>query len=150
VAVNSRASRKPGQAGRVGDFHNVYVNPEAYHHYLKTGKFPDKTVLVMAYTGRGQGTQNLVLATFFGSATCRRSCREKQQATGWIEDGLGLLCFKPWKGCDAKAFKDATCYECHKKHADDDNVWCSFIRFCAISRRPRISELAGPYRLSTA
>ena len=30
-----------------GEFHNVYIRPEAYEHYLKTGKFPDLTVLVM-------------------------------------------------------------------------------------------------------
>ncbi len=30
-----------------GDFHNVYINPEAYRAYRETGKFPDPTILVM-------------------------------------------------------------------------------------------------------
>src|SRR5262245_37854742 len=35
------------KATPIGNFHNVYINPEAYEHYVKTGKFPDRTVLVM-------------------------------------------------------------------------------------------------------
>ena len=26
----------------------------------------------------------------------------------------------------AKAFADSACYQCHLKHADDDNVWTQF------------------------
>src|SRR5262245_45815645 len=32
---------------KLGDFHNVYIRPESYQHFLKTGEFPDKTVMVM-------------------------------------------------------------------------------------------------------
>ena len=35
---------------KIGDFHNAYINPEAYEAYIKSGKFPDKTVLVMDST----------------------------------------------------------------------------------------------------
>ena len=29
------------------NFHNVYINREAYEHYAKTGEFPEKTMLVL-------------------------------------------------------------------------------------------------------
>jgi hypothetical protein len=32
---------------------------------------------------------------------------------------------KPTKAT-AAAFRDATCYDCHLKHADVDNVWVQF------------------------
>src|SRR5687767_14612913 len=30
-----------------GSFHSVYLPPEAYRHYARTGKFPEKTMLVL-------------------------------------------------------------------------------------------------------
>src|SRR4051812_7533251 len=32
---------------RPQQFHNVYIQPEAYRAYVATGKFPDKTMMVM-------------------------------------------------------------------------------------------------------
>src|SRR4029077_3052609 len=32
---------------KTGNFHNVYINPEAYAHYVKTGTFPENTVLIL-------------------------------------------------------------------------------------------------------
>jgi hypothetical protein len=29
------------------DFHNVYIHPDAYNHYAKTGNFMDGTILVV-------------------------------------------------------------------------------------------------------
>lgn len=40
-------------------FTNVYVQPEAYHAFLKTGQWPDKTVLVLEmYTSATEGSIN--------------------------------------------------------------------------------------------
>src|SRR6266851_5167516 len=38
-------SRPEGERPQL--FHNVYIQPEAYRAYVSTGKFPDKTMLVM-------------------------------------------------------------------------------------------------------
>src|SRR5438067_6873249 len=49
-----------------GDFHNVYINAEAYAHYKKTGKFPDKTMLVMdVYEAKDKEPKNIVSKGFF-------------------------------------------------------------------------------------
>src|SRR5689334_17246987 len=34
-------------------FHNVYTQPEAYRAYVKTGKFPDKTIMVLELMSAG-------------------------------------------------------------------------------------------------
>ena len=40
-------------------FTNVYVNPESYHAFLKTGQWPDKTTLVLeVYTSATEGSIN--------------------------------------------------------------------------------------------
>jgi hypothetical protein len=42
VAKNTTRQKDGHQPAKLGDFHNVYVSPQAYEHYVKTGKFPDK------------------------------------------------------------------------------------------------------------
>src|SRR6266852_7756897 len=50
----------------IGDFHNVYINPEAYEHYARTGKFPDKTMLVMdVYEAKEKEPKNIVSKGLF-------------------------------------------------------------------------------------
>src|SRR5438270_11800324 len=39
--------REGAPAEGMGDFHHVYLRPEAYDAYRRTGRFPDKTVLVL-------------------------------------------------------------------------------------------------------
>src|SRR3954447_13052640 len=42
-----------GQPAKTANFHNVYIQPEAYRAYAATGKFPDKTMLVMEVLSAG-------------------------------------------------------------------------------------------------
>jgi len=44
---NAEQDKARRQEKRIGDFHNVYINPEAYEYYMRTGKFPEKTMLAM-------------------------------------------------------------------------------------------------------
>ena len=76
-----------------GEFHNVYIRPEAYEHYLKTGKFPDPTVLVMeVLRGQGAGREGHRLGgPLPRSPAAGRGRGEEQQAAGRLEDGLGVL-----------------------------------------------------------
>src|SRR5262249_16501878 len=37
-------------------FHNVFVNPTSYRSFLQTGKWPDKTVLILEMRGAGRET----------------------------------------------------------------------------------------------
>ena len=41
-------SYEPSEAKRKDPkFHNLYINPESYREYMKTGKFPERTMFVM-------------------------------------------------------------------------------------------------------
>lgn len=37
-------------------FHNVFVNPSSYRSFMRTGKWPDKTVLILEMRGAGRET----------------------------------------------------------------------------------------------
>ncbi len=110
-----------------GGFHNVYINAEAYEHYKRTGKFPEKTMLVMdVYEAKEKEPKNIVSKGFFPGnqlhfeVAVKNSMRPDGSKTDWA-----YYAFPP-NQATAKAFPDSACYQCHLKHADDDNVWVQF------------------------
>jgi hypothetical protein len=125
------APRKQDQAVKKdepGEFHNVYIRPEAYEHFIKTGKFPDLTVLVMdVYEARERDAKGIVSKGLFPGnqrrfeVAVKNSKRPDGSKTDWAYYAFD----KPDKAT-ASAFRDAACYDCHLKHADVDNVWVQF------------------------
>ena len=122
--------RKQDQAKKAGpgEFHNVYIQPEAYEHYLKTGKFPDPTVLVMdVYEAKERDAKGIVSQGLFPGAQRRFevAVKNSKRPDGSKTDWAYYAFDKPTKET-ASAFRDAACYDCHLKHADVDNVWVQF------------------------
>ncbi len=112
---------------KTGNFHNVYINPEAYAHYVKTGTFPENTVLILdIFKAEQREPRNIVSeGTFPASQTglavaVKNSARPDGSKTDWAYYDFGL------DRRSAKAFPDNACYDCHIEHADDDNVWVQF------------------------
>jgi hypothetical protein len=110
-----------------GTFHNVYINPEAYQAYVKTGKFPDGTILMMeVYEAVERGPQKVVTKGFYPGkfrsveAAVKNSKRPDGSKTDWAYYDFGA------KRTSAGAFPDNACYQCHRQHASDDNVWVQF------------------------
>lgn len=123
-APPEKAQEKPK---KIGNFHNVYINPEAYQHYVKTGKFPEKTVLVLdIYKSEEREAGNIVSEGLFPgrqtgiAAAVKNSARPDGSKTNWAYYDFGL------DQAAARAFSDKACYDCHLQHADDDNVWVQF------------------------
>jgi hypothetical protein len=127
--------RKDGQpveaedakAAPTGNFHNVYINPEAYDHYVRTGDFPEPTIFVLDIFKARPGEPRKVVshglfpAEFDSMAVAVKNSRRPDGST------------TPWAYYDfsgkqqtAKAFADAACYQCHAEHASDDHVWVQF------------------------
>ncbi len=110
-----------------GNFHNVYINPEAYARYAKTGKFPEKTVLVLdVFETEGREPKGIVTeGQYPGKQTglavaVKNSARPDGSKSDWAYYDF------PSDLRSAKAFPDKACYDCHLEHADDDNVWVQF------------------------
>jgi hypothetical protein len=43
----------------------------------------------------------------------------------------------PANQATAKAFPDSACYQCHLKHAEDDNVWVQFYPILRVYKKAR-------------
>jgi quercetin dioxygenase-like cupin family protein/ketosteroid isomerase-like protein len=129
AAGTTTRERERHSAEKIGDFHNVYINPEAFQHYLRTGRFPEKTVLVMdVYESRAKEPQNIVSGGYFPGSQRRIevAVKNSERPDGSKTDWAYYVFANPAKPGTAKPFCDTDCYQCHRKHAGDDNVWVQF------------------------
>jgi YHS domain-containing protein len=104
-------------------FENVYVNPSAYREFMKSGKWPDKTIFVLeirrsmdkgtfAQGGRYQGE----LVTLEAAVKDEGRFPEK-----WAYFGLGKTAES------ARAFpKTESCFTCHTANAAVENTFAQF------------------------
>lgn len=110
------------------EFHSVYINPEAYDHYEKTGEFPDGTVLVkeLVSVGTKQATSGhgYFMGEFTGLEVLMKDRRRFQDEPGhW-----GFFSFGHEYPLKSAARMQATsnCNDCHGGAADDDYVFTQY------------------------
>jgi len=103
-------------------FDNVFVNPSSYRTFLKTGTWPDKTMLVLEVR-KAEGA----------SSINKRGHTQSQDIMGMevhvkdvkLEGGWGFYEFDGLR--NAKIVKrPASCYECHEGHAAVDTTFVQF------------------------
>ena len=127
-ATNAAESKTPKKNDV---FHNIYINRESYEAYNRTGTFPDPTMLVLEVFSTEEKELN-------GVPTGIRFASKRIALWAAVKDrsrpGGGV----PWAYYSfqlddksrptkpAKSFPDASCYDCHLKHASKDNVWVQF------------------------
>lgn len=115
------------------EFHNLYIAPAAYREYKKSGKFPEKTMLVM----------ERMTAASRVSINQRGNFEEKSigievalKDSSKFEESWAYFNFIQPDGsaaASAKAFKKESCWACHNEHAATDNV---FTQFYPVLRQP--------------
>jgi hypothetical protein len=115
-------------------FHNIYINPEAYAHFVATHEFPDPTVLVMeVFTAADKEPKGVVTRGVFDGervglqVAVKDSHSPTPHARNWayyipqdVSDPTHKLL------ASSPAFPDAACESCHQAHASLDNVWVQF------------------------
>jgi hypothetical protein len=104
-------------------FDNVFVNPEAYHTFLKTGTWPDKTMLVLEVRGaQGKGSINQH-GNYQGGDVMGLEVHVKDEARfpgKWAFFGFD-------QGKTAKMVPvSADCYSCHADHAAVNTTFVQF------------------------
>ncbi len=128
------AERLPVKDDDDAVFHNIYIDRSAYESYMKTRKFPEKTVLVMEVFEAGQKEPRHIVSR--GRYEALRVGVEVAVKNSQRPDGSKT----PWAYYNftnptdphappvnsSRAQPDANCYDCHLKHADADNVWVQF------------------------
>jgi hypothetical protein len=104
-------------------FSNVFVNPEAYHEFLRTGTWPDKTMLVLEVRGAtNKGSINkqgfYQNGEIMGLEVHVKDAARFQGGWAFFGDNDG----KPEK----RVPYTADCYACHKAHAAVDTTFVQF------------------------
>jgi hypothetical protein len=112
----------PSQTGDHHTFDNVFVNPEAYKAFLKTGTWPDKTMLVLELRGaKGKGSINQ--QGNYQSAVMGLEVHIKDE--GRFPGKWAFFGFD-----DSKTARmiptSADCYSCHAAHAAVDTTFVQF------------------------
>lgn len=119
---------EPAKAEGPGTFHNVYVQPEAFEHYVETGEFPEKTILAMeTYETGTREPKSELTGGFFEAEWTGLSAAVKDKER--FPEGWGYVTFRrdggPMKDA-AEPFARERCYDCHVKHGATDNVFTQF------------------------
>jgi hypothetical protein len=104
-------------------FENVFVNPEAYQSFLKTGTWPNKTMLVLEIR-QGQQKGSINQEGRFQTALLRMEVHVKDEAHfpgKWAFFGFGAH-----DKSSTMIPTTATCYSCHAQHAAVDTTFTQF------------------------
>jgi hypothetical protein len=109
--------------GNAHTFDNVFVNPEAYDSFLKSGTWPDHTMLVLEVRqGQGRGSINQA-----GSYQGERTAVEVH-----VKDEARFAGKWAFFGFEAEGTKarmiptSADCYSCHAEHGAVDTTFVQF------------------------
>ena len=104
-------------------FTNVFVNPAAYRHFISTGKWPDKTMLVLevrASTSKGSINQGGSYQSGLLAIESDVKDLAKFPGNGWAFFGFG-------KSTSGKLLpRTEDCYACHAEHGAVDNTFVQF------------------------
>ena len=139
VGASLGMSYEEGREAGDPRFHNLYLHPQAYQEYKKTGRFPDKTIFVMEVLTRGSqasiNRQGHFEDRMVGvEAAVKDSGRFPE---GWAYFNFTLPGGAPGSpalAAKAKAFPRDACWNCHNQHGATDNV---FTQFYPVLRRER-------------
>ena len=107
-------------------FTNVFVNPSSYKSFMQTGKWPDKTVLVLeirASSGSGSINKDGRFQTTLSGMEVHVKDSRFASTNGWAFFGFGggKETAEPMSGQAV-----AECASCHAEHAAVDHTFAQF------------------------
>lgn len=103
-------------------FDNVFVNPEAYQSFLKTGTWPDKTVLVLEIRASDSKVSINKDGRVQTNVVGLEAHVKDASHGGWAFYAFG-------NGTQQEGTllpKTASCYSCHEQNADVDTTFVQF------------------------
>jgi len=116
--MSYRAAAMPGMS----QFDNVFVNPAAYAAFLKTGTWPDKTVMVLEVR---QGDQRGSINRAGQFQTQRLGVEVHVKDVGRFPGGWAFFDFAG-EGPGQLLPPSQPCYACHAAHAAVDTTFVQF------------------------
>lgn len=105
-------------------FDNVFANPEAYREFLRTGTWPDKTMLVLE--GRKAGTKGSINKNGHFQTGDVMGLEVHVKDEGRFAAGKWAF-FNSEDGVTGKLLpKEMECYSCHEQHGAVDTTFVQF------------------------
>ena len=113
-----------GTPGR-NAFGNVFVNPSSYRAFMKTGKWPDRTIFVLEFRGStSEGSINKAGRFQAGLVGLEAEVKDSRFPDGWAFFNFMT------KGAMADSAEplpvDAGCVECHTKNTAVERTFVQF------------------------
>jgi hypothetical protein len=109
-------------------YHNVYIKPEAYREFARTGKFPEGTVLAMemasADTKKEPALHGSFESEFIGLEVAVKD--SSRFPGGWAYYGFSNGMGSQYRDKAEPFPASAGCVACHKQNAATDNVFTQF------------------------
>ena len=112
------------------EFHNVYIDPESWAHWKKTGEFRDNTILIKELVSVGSKAavsgNGYFMGDFIGlEATIKSKKHFGSEPGNWAYFSFSTPDHKTLT-TKAKAFPAASCNGCHAGAAADDFVFTQY------------------------
>ena len=99
------AAKDASKPGKSGNFHNVYINPEAYADYVMTGKFPEKTVLILdIFKAEEREPGNIVSEGLFPGPQSGLAVAVKNMPARTAQKPTGPITISAWRRRPPKPF----------------------------------------------
>jgi hypothetical protein len=122
---------EPGHAPPKREFHHIYLAPDAYRHYRRTGDFPKQTVLMMEVYSAGSHESINRQGNF--SRDFLRVEAAVKDADRFPETWRYFDFSGPKPKATSTAYEQDKCWKCHNEHGATDNV---FTQFYPLLRKP--------------
>ena len=131
------------------EFHNVYIDPESWDHYKKTGTFRDGTIIMKELVSVGSKAavsgKGYFMGEFIGlEATIKSSEHFPDEPSNWAYFSFGHA--YPLAE-SAEAFPTAACNACHAASAAQDFV---FTQYYPVLRAAQKTPEQGAATMPTA
>ncbi len=140
-----------------GQFHNVYMQPEAFDHYVRTGEFPEQTIFVVTNnpSTSTKGKDSLNRTGYFAAPSTGLEVAVRD--TKRFPDVWAYFLFHDAESPRSvetpspktesarsrpaeSAYPRAACYDCHAEHGAVDNVFTQFYSVLTQAREQRVAE----------
>src|ERR1700733_3049671 len=123
IRIDLKMSNSEGLAMGHSMFSNVFVNPEAYRAFQRTGTWPDKTMLVMELRGASSKGSINKNGHYQSGGVMGVEVHVKDSTRfdgGWAFFAVGGTTPAPPIPASAE------CYSCHRQHAAVDTTFVQF------------------------
>lgn len=102
-------------------FTNVFVNPSSYREFMKTGKWPDKTIFALEiYSSSTVSKPNRQGNFQDGFLALEAEVKDSSTPDGWTYYGFGT------EAKEAAAIPKESCFTCHEENAAVEHSFTQF------------------------